>query len=63
MFKDSFWNDTINASLNETYICLIPRKINAKTVHDDKPISLTHCAYEIIVRVLRERLSPNFFYI
>lgn len=28
-------------------ICFIPKKIDAKTVHDDKPICLTHCAYKI----------------
>lgn len=57
MFQDFFKNGIINAALNETYICLIPKRRDAKTVHDFRPISLIPCAYKILARVLSERLS------
>lgn len=48
---------SFNASLNETYICLIPKKVDAKRVGDYGPISLTTCLYKVNARVLSERLK------
>lgn len=59
MFHDFFQNKVINAILNETYICLIPKRSVAKTVHDYRPISLIPCAYKILARVLSERLKKG----
>jgi hypothetical protein len=56
VFNDFFKNGIINASVNETYICLIP-KIGAKSAGDFRPISLTTYLYKIITRVLSERLK------
>lgn len=57
VFQDFFRKGIINASLNETYICLIPKKMDARTVSDYRPISLISCMYKIIARVLSERLK------
>lgn len=34
MFRDFFANGIINVALKETYICLIPKKVDAKTGSD-----------------------------
>ena len=52
-----FRNGVINGNLNETYICLISKKLDARTVADFRPISLTTGLYKIIARVLSERLK------
>lgn len=57
MFQDFFKIGVINAALNETYICLIPKRKEAKTVHDYRPISLIPCTYKILARVFSERLK------
>lgn len=57
VFQDFFQNGIINVGHNETYICLISKKIDAHTVDDFRPISLTTCLYKIIARVLSKRLK------
>lgn len=62
VFQDFFEKATINVNLDETYICLIAKKIDAKRVGYNRPISLTTCLYKIMARVLSERLKqvlPN----
>lgn len=57
VFQDFFEKGIINASVNETYICLIPKKIDTRTMGDYRPISLTTGLYKIIARVLSNRLK------
>ena len=57
VFQDFFRNRVINGNLNETYICLISKKLDARIVTDFHPISLTTGLYKIIARVLSERLK------
>lgn len=59
MFQDFFKTRIINAYLNKTYICLVPKKVNAYMVGDYKPISLISCLYNIIAIVLSERLKKT----
>lgn len=47
MLHDFYGFGVINASLNETYICLIPKKIDSKLVSNYWPTSLISCAYKI----------------
>lgn len=47
----------MNVSLNETYICLILKKVDARTISDFCPITLISCMYKIIAKVLFERLK------
>lgn len=49
--------DESNTALNETYICLVSRRKDAKIVHDYRPINLIPCAYKILAHVLPERLK------
>lgn len=57
VFQDFFENAIINGNLNETYMCLISKKIDAKKVGDNRPISPTTCLYKNSARVLSERLK------
>ena len=47
----------MNSSLNETFVCLIPKKERANRVKDFKPISLVTGVYKIMVEVLADRLK------
>ena len=47
----------INGITNETYICLIPKKLNSCRVKDFRPISLVTSLYKIIAKVLSKRLQ------
>ena len=40
MIHDFFYSGVTNASLNETYICLIPKDLDARMVSDYRPISI-----------------------
>ena len=46
----------INGITNETYICLIPKKLNSCRVSDFRPISLVTSLYKIIAKMLAKRL-------
>lgn len=55
---DVFYNwGIINDPLNETYISLISKKLDSKSVSDCHPISLVPCAYKTIACVLSNRLK------
>ena len=47
----------VHGVTNETYICLIPKKINSSKVKDFRPISLVTSLYKIISKVLSNRLK------
>lgn len=57
VFQDFFQKGIVNVNLNETCICLIPKKVDAHTVSDFRPIRLISCMYKSIARVLSERLK------
>jgi Reverse transcriptase (RNA-dependent DNA polymerase) len=45
------------SQLNRGMVCLIPKKGQALTVKDYRPISLLNCIYKLITRVLTSRLE------
>ena len=56
-----FWefarDGIVHGVTNETYICLIPKKMNSSKVKDFRPISLVTSLYKIISKVLSTRLK------
>lgn len=54
---DFFGFEMINVSLNETYICLIPKKKDPKVVSDYRSIIIILCAYKVTSWVLLNRLK------
>ena len=57
-FFEEFWETrVINKSVNETFICLIPKKLNACRAKDFRPISLVTGLYKILAKVLAEMIK------
>ena len=48
-------------SLNATFLALIPKKVNAVSVRDSRPISLVGGIYKILSKVLANRLKRVIF--
>ena len=57
VIEDSRSSGWIPASFNTTFIALIPKSDNAKTLTDFRPISLCNCVYKIISKVIAVRLK------
>ncbi|XP_062075994.1 uncharacterized protein LOC133780136 [Humulus lupulus] len=57
VFKKFHVDGSIPKGSNETYICLIPKKLNSCRVNDFRPISLVTSVYKIISKVLANRLK------
>ena len=57
VFDEFYGSGIINGITNETYICLIPKKLNSFRVRDFRPISLVTSLYKIIAKVLAKRLQ------
>ena len=47
----------VHGVTNETYICLIPKKVNSSKMKDFRPISLVTSLYKIISKVFSNRLK------
>ena len=56
MFAEFFSSGRFVASLNATFIGLIPKKANAENIRDFRPISLVGCIYKLLSKVLARRL-------
>ena len=52
VFEELYRSGIINGITNETYICLIPTKLNSCQGKDFRPISLVISLYKIIAKVL-----------
>jgi hypothetical protein len=49
------WGTLNIAKLNQTSVCIIPKKRKPQTVKEYRPISLINCVYKIITKVLANR--------
>jgi hypothetical protein len=45
--------------LNAAYVTLIPKKVDASTARDFRPISLVHSFAKLITKILANRLAPR----
>lgn len=57
LIHDFYTSGVINVKLNETYIRLIPKKVDSKSVSNYRPISLIPCAYKIVAQILSNHLK------
>ena len=56
MFSEFYTNGKFVASLNATFIGLIPERGDAENINDYRPISLIGCIYKLLSKVLARRL-------
>jgi len=49
----------MHPDMNQTYLVLIPKKVQHVIPQDFRPISLCNVAYKIISKTLAERLKPH----
>jgi hypothetical protein len=57
--NDFFDNQSSLEGINNSYIVLIPKKNNPKTVHDFRPISLMNLAPKLVTKILADRLQTE----
>lgn len=57
MVKEFFRSGQLEEGINRTNICLIPKKINASSLANFRPISLCNVAFKIITKILAKRLK------
>jgi retron-type reverse transcriptase len=55
-----FYNGQANVeSINESFITLVPKKLNPESVNDFRPISLLNCSLKILTKLLANRLRDK----
>lgn len=57
MVEDFFRTGKLEEGINNTNICLIPKKMFAKKLDEFRPITLCNVAYKIISKLLSKRLK------
>lgn len=57
VFEEFFEGGVVNGIMNETYICLIPKKNDLLKIKDYRPISLVTSLYKVRAKVLSIRLK------
>ena len=55
-FADFHKECIFEKSLNATFLCLIPKKLNAVDIRDFRPISLVGSLYKLLSKVLAHKL-------
>lgn len=54
-----FRTGELEAEINKTNICLIPKKVSANEMKDFRPISLSNVVYKIIAKSMAKRLRNH----
>jgi mannosylglycoprotein endo-beta-mannosidase len=58
MVEDVRIRGKISKSINSTFLVMIPKKNNAVSFNDYRPISLCNLIYELVSKVIANRLKP-----
>ena len=56
LFTDFHGQCIFEKSLNATFLCLVPKKVNAINIKDFRPISLVGSLYKLLAKVSAHRL-------
>ncbi|PWA61710.1 hypothetical protein CTI12_AA371990 [Artemisia annua] len=56
IFQDFFDDATIPDGMNDSFVCLIPKKDQSEKWTDYRPIGLINCAYKLLSKVLANRI-------
>jgi hypothetical protein len=59
LVTDFYTHAFMQPEINQTYLMLIPKKLQPMNPHDFGPISLCNVAYKIISKTLAERIKPQ----
>lgn len=57
MVKEFSRSRRLEEGINRTNICLIPKKLNANSLADFRPISLCNVAFKLVTNILAKRLK------
>lgn len=57
MVTSFFTTGKLEEDINKTNICLIPKKLSAKSLDEFRPISLCNVAYKVVSKLLSKRLK------
>ncbi|KAL5569664.1 hypothetical protein UlMin_026239 [Ulmus minor] len=57
VLEEFYLNGKVCGNMNHTFLCLIPKKLDAQKVKDFRPISLVSGLYKILAKLLSNRLK------
>uniref|UniRef100_A0A803QLX3 Reverse transcriptase domain-containing protein n=1 Tax=Cannabis sativa TaxID=3483 RepID=A0A803QLX3_CANSA len=57
MVREFFASGVLNKKINQAFICLIPKRVQATQFDHFRPISLCNFSYKVISRILTDRLK------
>ena len=59
MVREFYTSAFLHSDLNQTFIALIPKKMQPMIPQDFRPISLCNVIYKVIAKSLADRLKPR----
>ena len=59
LVREFYASAFLHSEINQTYISLIPKKMQPMCPQDFRPISLCNVIYEVIAKSLADRLKPH----
>ena len=58
MVEETRLKGKISRCLNSTFLALVPKQYNPRSLDDFNPIDLYNCAYNIASKIMAARLKP-----